>query len=67
MKAIRINAPGEVEICEVEMPVRKPGEALLKLLYGGIAEATWVLTEGHLRILIIPGFPDMSSARRLWR
>lgn len=36
MKAIRINAPGEVEICEVDMPVRKPGEALLKLLYGGI-------------------------------
>lgn len=36
MKAIRINAPGEVEICEVEKPVRKQGEALLKLLYGGI-------------------------------
>lgn len=36
MKAIRINAPGKVEICEVEKPVRKKGEALLKLLYGGI-------------------------------
>lgn len=36
MKAIRINAPGEVEICEVEKPVRKSGEALLKVLYGGI-------------------------------
>lgn len=36
MKAIRINAPGEVEICEIEKPVRKPGEALLKVLYGGI-------------------------------
>lgn len=36
MKAIRINAPGEVEIIEVEKPVRKPGEALLKVLYGGI-------------------------------
>ena len=36
MKAIRINAPGEVELCEVEKPVRKQGEALLKLLYGGI-------------------------------
>ena len=36
MKAIRINAPGEVEICEVDMPVRKKGEALLKVLYGGI-------------------------------
>lgn len=36
MKAIRINAPGEVEIIDIEKPVRKPGEALLKLLYGGI-------------------------------
>ena len=36
MKAIRINAPGKVEICEIEKPVRKKGEALLKLLYGGI-------------------------------
>lgn len=36
MKAIYINAPGEIEIREMDMPVRKPGEALLKLLYGGI-------------------------------
>ena len=31
-----INAPGEVEIKEINMPVRKEGEVLLKLLYGGI-------------------------------
>lgn len=36
MKAIYITEPGHVEIREVEKPVRKPGEALLKLLYGGI-------------------------------
>ena len=36
MKAIYINAPGEVEIKEIEKPVRKTGEALLKVLYGGI-------------------------------
>ena len=36
MKAVYINAPGEVEIREIPMPVRRPGEALLKLLYGGI-------------------------------
>lgn len=36
MKAIYINAPGEVEIKEIEMPVRKEGEALLRILYGGI-------------------------------
>ena len=36
MKAMYINAPGEVEIKEINMPVRKEGEVLLKLLYGGI-------------------------------
>ena len=36
MKAIYINAPGEVEIRQIEKPVRKSGEALLKVLYGGI-------------------------------
>lgn len=36
MKAMYINAPGEVEIKDVEMPVRKEGEVLLKILYGGI-------------------------------
>lgn len=34
MKAMYINAPGQVEIKDVEMPVRKEGEVLLKLLYG---------------------------------
>ena len=33
MKAMYINAPGQVEIKDVEMPVRKEGEVLLKLLY----------------------------------
>lgn len=36
MKAIYINKPGEVEIKDIPKPVRKPGEALLKVLYGGI-------------------------------
>lgn len=36
MKAIYIKEPGKVAICETAMPVRKPGEALLKVLYGGI-------------------------------
>ena len=29
MKAMYINAPGEVEIKEIDMPVRKEGEVLL--------------------------------------
>ncbi len=36
MKAILIPEPGKIEIREVPMPVRKKGEALLKVLYGGI-------------------------------
>lgn len=36
MKTIIINRPGEVEIIETEKPVPKTGEALLKVLYGGI-------------------------------
>lgn len=36
MKTIYINAPGDVTVNEIAMPVRKPGEALLKILYGGI-------------------------------
>lgn len=36
MKSICIESPGKVKIVEKPMPVRKQGEALLKLLYGGI-------------------------------
>lgn len=36
MKAIRIEKPEEALIVDVEMPVRAPGEALLKVLCGGI-------------------------------
>ena len=36
MKSICIEDIGKVTIKEQELPVRKEGEALLKLLYGGI-------------------------------
>ncbi len=36
MKAICIEEPGKVVVKEIDKPVRKPGEALLKMLYGGI-------------------------------
>lgn len=36
MKTIKIVKPGQVEIQECEKPERKEGEALLKILYGGI-------------------------------
>ena len=36
MKAVRIVSPGNVEMVDLPKPLPKPGEALLKLLYGGI-------------------------------
>lgn len=36
MKAICIEEPGKVTLKDIDKPVRGPGEALLKLLYGGI-------------------------------
>ncbi|NLJ90956.1 MAG: zinc-binding alcohol dehydrogenase family protein [Clostridiales bacterium] len=59
MKSIIIKNPGEVEVKEVEMPVPKEGEALLKILYGGIcgsdfnsfrgtnAYVSYPITPGH--------------------
>ena len=36
MKAMFIDEPGKVTIRDVQLPVRKKGEVLLKLLFGGI-------------------------------
>lgn len=36
MKAVFIENPGKAVIKDIQRPARKPGEALLKLLYGGI-------------------------------
>lgn len=36
MKTIIVTEPKNVKVIETEKPVRKPGEALLKVLYGGI-------------------------------
>lgn len=33
MKAMYINAPGQVEFRDIDKPVRQKGEVLLKLLY----------------------------------
>lgn len=57
MKAIYINAPGDVEIREVDMPVRKPGEALLKLLYGGICGSDLGSYRGTFAYFSYPRIP----------
>ena len=57
MKAIYINAPGEVEIREIAMPVRKPGEALLKVLYGGICGSDLGSYRGTFAYFSYPRIP----------
>ena len=64
MKAMYINAPGQVEIKDVEMPVRKEGEVLLKLLYGGICGSDLAPTAGPSHTSIIPGSRAMSFPQR---
>ncbi len=70
MKAIRISAPckldergrileeGKVCVEEIEKPVRKPGEALLKILYGGICgsdNGSYRGTFAYAKYPLIPG------------
>ena len=57
MKAIYINAPGQVEIRDIPMPVRKPGEALLKLLYGGICGSDLGSYRGTFAYFSYPRIP----------
>lgn len=57
MKTIIINKPGEVEIIEQTMPVRKQGEALLKILYGGICGSDLGTYRGTFAYASYPRIP----------
>lgn len=57
MKSILINKPGEVEIREIEMPVVKEGEVLLKLLYGGICGSDLGTYKGTFAYASYPRIP----------
>ena len=57
MKAIYMNAPGQVEIKEIEEPVRKKGEALLKVLYGGICWSDLGSYQGTFAYFDYPRIP----------
>lgn len=57
MKSIVINNPGEVEIREVAMPVPKEGEALLKILYGGICGSDLGTYRGTFAYVSYPRTP----------
>lgn len=57
MKTIIINNPGEVDIIEQVMPVRKQGEALLKILYGGICGSDLGTYRGTFAYASYPRIP----------
>ncbi len=57
MKAIVISNPNEIEIREVEMPVVKEGEALLKVKYVGICGADLASYTGNQPFTTYPRIP----------
>lgn len=57
MKSIMINKPGDVEIKEVEAPKPGPGEALLKVLYGGICGSDLGTYRGTFAYVTYPRTP----------
>ena len=57
MKAILIEDVRKVKIIEKEEPVRKPGEALLKILYGGICGSDLGSYRGSFAYFDYPRIP----------
>lgn len=57
MKSIVINNPGEVNIKEMDMPTPKEGEALLKILYGGICGSDLNTYRGTFAYVTYPRIP----------
>lgn len=57
MKSIQIIRPGEIELREIPMPERKPGEALLKLLCCGVCGADVASFTGNQPFTTYPRIP----------
>jgi 2-desacetyl-2-hydroxyethyl bacteriochlorophyllide A dehydrogenase len=57
MKAIRIEAPKKVAFCDIAKPVPKEGEALLKILYGGICGSDLGSYRGTFAYFSYPRIP----------
>ena len=57
MKSILIPEPGKVEIIDRAIPQRKPGEALVKLLYGGICGTDLNSYRGTAAYTVYPCYP----------
>ena len=57
MKAMYINAPGQVEFRDIDKPVRQKGEVLLKLLSGGICGSDLGSYKGTFAYFDYPRIP----------
>ncbi len=57
MKAIKITTPGEIKIDEIEIPVLKENEALLKIKYCGICGADVASFTGNQPFTTYPRIP----------
>ncbi len=65
MKAIFIVAPGKVEIRDIEKPTPKPGEALLRVLYGGICGSDLGSYRGTFAYFSYPRTPGHELAAEI--
>ena len=65
MKAICIEEPGKVVVKEIDKPVRKPGEALLKVLYGGICGSDLGSYRGANAYVSYPRIPGHELAAEI--
>jgi len=65
MKAIYIDAPGKVSFREIPKPVRKPGEALLKVLFGGICGSDLGSYRGTFAYFDYPRIPGHEFAAEI--
>ena len=57
MKVVYVEEPGKIEIKEKEMPIRKKGEALLKIKYCGICGADVATFTGNQPFTTYPRIP----------
>lgn len=65
MKAVYINNPKDVSLEDVEMPIPKEGEALLKLVYGGICGSDLGSYRGTFAYFSYPRIPGHELAARI--
>ncbi len=65
MRAIYIDEPGVVTIKDIEMPIRKKGEALLRVLYGGICGSDLGSYRGTFAYFNYPRIPGHEFAAEI--